>query len=232
MAWHTRKEFAVLAGYPEEGTKWKAINVYIKRGKVVCSGELIDDQFHKNKEWLNLVRAKNGLPAFGEDKKSKDVFSDAPEIKEPLDFPDSAPEIKLPISSNGGGLISGRSGGSLVQLENEIKRADLEKKQQDIKLLKIKEAKMKGELIPTDLVQRLIREMSEAMKIAYMDAIENYTVVISRQKKLSTKEESDIKSHFTRIINDTLSRQTSVAKKGLKNIVSEYQEVRSRGEKK
>lgn len=226
MAWHTRKEFAVLAGYPDEGTKWKAINVYIKRGNIVCSGELIDDQFHKNKDWLNLTRAKKGLPPFGEDKKSTEVISN-PKIEEPKDEPEQAPEVK-PIkrsSKNSSDL-------SIVQLETEIKRADLEKKQQDIKLLKIKEAKMKGELIPTDLVQSLIRELSEAMKIAYMDAIENYTVVISRQKKLTTKEESDIKSHFTRIINDALSRQTAVAKKGLKNIVSEYQEVRSRGEKK
>jgi len=216
-----------LAGYPEEGTKWKAINVYIKRGNIVCSGELIDDQFHKNKDWLNLTRAKKGLPPFGEDKKAVEELSPAPKIKEPVDEPEPAPEIKKTrkTSKNPNDL-------SIVQLETEIKRADLEKKQQDIKLLKIKEAKMKGELIPTDLVQSLIREMSEAMKIAYMDAIENYTVVISRQKKLSTKEESDIKSHFTRIINDALSRQTAVAKKGLKNIVSEYQEVRSRGEKK
>jgi hypothetical protein len=119
-----------------------------------------------------------------------------------------------------------------ADLDLEIKRAELKKKIKEVSLLEIKELKARGEVIPTELVNSLIREMSEAMKIAYMDGIENYTVVIARQKKMSVQEEADVKKHFTELINNILKRQTYVAKRGLKSIVKAYQEIRGKGESK
>ena len=204
MAFYSRKEFALLAGYSSEGTKWKGINMCVKRGEIITSGSKIDDTIPQNKIWLEKQQASRGIF-------EKPVIKTTPFVEE-------KPTQKSRYNS--------------LSIESEIKKADLEKKQKDIKLADLKIAKLEGELIPTDLVRTVISELSEAMKIAYMDAMENYTTVIARQTKLSIAKESEIKKHFTRIINDTLDRQVVIAIKSVKKIVDEYSETRGRGESK
>lgn len=235
MALYPKKEFGQLAGLKNP----RDIKVYINRNQVIPSGDYIDDTIPQNLEWINKRRAKKGWPNLGEGvpvELEPTYDTKAPNVSKAVIGPGKAPNVKNPTPRKEPTLedLENKDPNKMTKSEIELvtKRAEMEKKLEEVELAKIKVAKQKGELIPAELIYSLITEMSEAMKISYNDAIENYTVVVARQKKLSGQEEANIKSHFTRIINDTLKRQTVVAKKGLQNIVKEYQEVRDRGERK
>lgn len=231
MAFHSRKEYAELAGLKDV----KSLNAYVSRGKIIVSGKFIDSENLENKEWLTKQRIKRGLdeevavvrkviskPKPAPTPKEKSVPTKSKPSKGPSEeFIAPEPNIETDPDKM-----------TKADLELEIKRTELKKKLKEVSLLSIKEDKARGEVVPTELVNSLIREMSEAMKIAYMDGMENYTVVVARQKKMTTAEEAAIKSHFTGLINETLKRQTYVAKRGLKNVVKAYQEIRSKGESK
>jgi hypothetical protein len=222
MALLTRKEFSDLAGLPEG----KGLGVYISRGKVLTNGKFIDSENLHNKEWLTNQRIQRGLDA----SEYSIIQPKARKLKEIV-----IPSIANSKPKSTGPVLPPETDPDRMtkaDLDLEIKRAELKKKIKEVSLLEIKELKARGEVIPTELVNSLIREMSEAMKIAYMDGIENYTVVIARQKKMSVQEEADVKKHFTELINNILKRQTYVAKRGLKSIVKAYQEIRGKGESK
>lgn len=185
------------------------------RGKVVLcdDAEHIDTTFPTNRDFMETQRAKRGLKA----PKAKTKNSAKPPTPK-------APKTEVPAQ------VEAAEG--VLSLEKQIKQADLKKKEQEIEKLKLQNAKLQGQLIPTELVKSLIREFSEAMKISYLDAVESYTTIVAKQKKLTREEESKIKQHFTALINDTLKKQGVNAKKQLKNIVEDYQEVRGKGERK
>lgn len=179
----------------------------------------IDSEFPINKDWLEGQRDKRGLPPISVDP-PKSTNTPVPEPKAPKT---TALEVQQTTEVEKA---------SSYNLNNQIKKADLEKRRQEIEKLKLQNAKLQGQLIPTDLVKSLIREFSEAMKISYLDAVESYTTIVAKQKKLTREQESKIKEHFTALINDTLKKQGVNAKKQLKNIVEDYQEVRGKGERK
>lgn len=215
------------------------INVYIQRGSVVLSGKHIDDTHPQNSEWLKSQQERNyeqlkkstvenkilsnvatlKPPRKGSVVKEEQVHEKKTPTLPPVHFT----EPEEPVQSKG--TIT------KTELDVKLKRADLEKRIEEIEILRVKKMKLHGELIPTELVKSLILELSEAIKLSYMDAIENYTVVVSKVKRLTEHEKSEIKNNFTEIINKALKRQIEIAKKGLKNIVEEYQEVKGKGER-
>ena len=207
------------------------INSYLKREVIMLTGKFIDSELAINKLWLAEQRKKRGLDG---PEKVEVIETEPEQVAKPnkekskLDPPvvkSRRKEKELPPETDPDKMTKS-------ELELESKRAELKKKIADAQYSEIKVSKARGEVIPTDLVNSLIREMSESMKIAYMDGMENFTVVVARQKKMTVDEEANIKSHFTGLINDILKRQTFVAKKGLKNIIAAYQEVRGKGESK
>lgn len=225
MAFYTRQEFAKLCGIKD----YAIINVNIARGKVVLSGNLIDTNVEENQAFLLKYREKKGITGdtipLQEPKPKKEpkpVKEEKPKTRTVLPGPPITDE-HLPQQS--------KHNLSKNELDIKIKRADLEKKLEEIEILKVKKMKLHGELIPTDLVKSLVREIAEGVKLAYIDAIENYTVVIANQKKLTEAEKSKIKDHFTPIINQAVEKQYYIAQKGLKAIVAEYSEKKDVGER-
>tara|TARA_R110000796_G_scaffold60642_10_gene140348 strand:- start:3709 stop:4407 length:699 start_codon:yes stop_codon:yes gene_type:complete len=232
MAYYSRTEFAELAGLKSV----KSLNAYVSRGNVIASGKFIDSEILENKEWLYKQQVKRGII-------EEEIVHVPKPIKQKPVAKVVVPKKEVPIKSEKVAKVVKDFVAPLppetdpdrmtkAEIDTAIKLAELKKKIADAQYSEIKVSKARGEVIPTDLVNSLIREMSESMKIAYMDGIENFTVVVARQKKMSVDEEANIKSHFTGLINDILKRQTFVAKKGLKNIIAAYQEVRGKGESK
>ena len=229
MAYHKRKDFGAMCNIRSGD-----LSNYIKRGKVILSGELIDDSLYENAEFM---RKRAGVFPSTEKVIVKTTKSVKPvnntkvesfNIVEPERKKEVSPrfeEPRIPAQSYYDSLDD------KARLEAEKKALEVEKLKKENRILKSKAEKLEGELIPTDLVKSLIRELSEAMKIAYMESIETYTVIVSAQKKLTNDEVSGIKKHFTGLINDTISKQVVVAKKMLSNIVNEYSMSRGRGER-
>lgn len=217
MAYLSKKEFCEHTGLIKKDGKpyLNMLRQYVRRKKVVLcdDGEHIDTSFPTNRDFMDTQREKRGVKA----PKAKVKNSTKPPTPK-------APKTEVSAAAE--------AAEGVLTLEKQIKQADLQKKEQEIEKLKLQNAKLQGQLIPTELVKSLIREFSEAMKISYLDAVESYTTIVAKQKKLTREEESKIKYHFTALINDTLKKQGVNAKKQLKNIVEDYQEVRGKGERK
>lgn len=212
MAFHTKKEFSELCGI-----KTKELAVYISRGKVVMSGEYIDDKNEANASFLRK---------FSEKKKASFVAPSVPApfipetpsvIKEERPF---IPEVPRDTSS----AINP------YMLERETKIAELEKKRVDIRIAKLKEDKLMGDLIPTDLVRSLIMLQSESTKFAFNEGCENLIVLIAQKKQLNATEVADIRSKLSALINKCIDNSISFSTKKLKTIVTEYSQKRDVGD--
>lgn len=223
MALVSRKEFAVIAGLG-----YKVLNVYIGRGKIVPSGDYIDTLFVPNADFLRgkgidpenitlgsapvVEQKKEIVPVVAQRKYAAPIIKESKIIENKKEF--RLPELK-----------------STYGLEAEKKALEVEKLKKENRILSAKAEKLEGALIPTELVKSVIIELSEAMKIAYGESLETYTVVVGAQVKLNNEQISNIKKHFSGLINDTLKKQIEIAKKMISNIVDEYSETKGRGER-
>tara|TARA_R110001606_G_scaffold380908_1_gene541718 strand:+ start:981 stop:1649 length:669 start_codon:yes stop_codon:yes gene_type:complete len=221
MAFYTNEEFGALIGKDA-----KYINVQVGRNNIIRSGKLIDDTFDKNRIWLEKMRAKLGLGPKVEvvPAPAPVQVPSMPPISAPVDR--SIPKEYIPEAPNS------NTSSSVYEMEREKAQLSNEKIRQEIRVKRAQAEKLEGGLIPVEVVASLILLMSESMKIAYMESLETYTVVVSAQAKLDNDQVAKIKKHFTAIINDNLKKQVSAAKRGLKNIVAEYSESRGQGERK
>lgn len=222
MALHTKKDFAELCGMPSS-----RLAIYVQRGKVVYSGDYVDDALEVNRAFLDKMVAKQGLM---EPTKSPAKSKPGPRKK------DVKPSVKAPAkpnttSENKGSPPSNLDQASLLELDKEKKALDIRKTAEQIEILKVKKEQLHGELIPTELVKALITTQSESQKIAFNEATENLIVIMSQKKEFSSAEVADIRSQLVLIINRAIDNSINESKKRLVNIVKEYSEKKGVGER-
>lgn len=224
------------------GMPSRRLAIYISRRKVIVENEMIDSDNETNALFYNKhnkgeVIIEKKEPKIVKEKKTKPIKEVPLKIKKITETPKvkKVPKEKAlpPEQFKKESVLIEKSDGvmTLTEIEKEKKLLEVEKLKSDARLSRLKAEKMEGFLIPTDLVKAVIRELSEAMKISYYEAIETYTVIVGAQVKLDNTQITKIKSHFTTIINDTLVKQVQISKKMINNIVAEYSETRGKGER-
>jgi hypothetical protein len=142
MAYHIKARFADLCGIEKN-----KLAVYIKRGKVICSGDLIDDGLAINQEFIEKWQVKTGMReqeiTVKEPVEQLQTKPKAPNIQPPI-----YPKQKIPNVQEPEFHFSGN------QLDKQIKEVDLERKMEELEIAKLKRQKMAGESMPTDLVKK------------------------------------------------------------------------------
>lgn len=117
-------------------------------------------------------------------------------------------------------------------LETQLKRIEIEKKQQETNLLKLKEQKTLGILIPTELVKILFTQHSKSILTEFDNSIDRVLTKIAKVKKLSNAERSRFRGELKTELNTAVDRAINESKRKIKKMVIEYTEVRGRGEQK
>lgn len=117
-------------------------------------------------------------------------------------------------------------------IDHQIKQIELEKKTQETRLLKLKEQKTLGVLIPTEMVKILFTQHSKSILTAFDNAIDRILTKISKIKKLTNAERSKLRGELKSELNTSVDKSINESKRNIKQMVSEYTEVRERGEQK
>lgn len=116
-------------------------------------------------------------------------------------------------------------------LETQKKKLDIQKTAEEVKILRIKEQKLRGELFPTELFKILIAQFSKGMVTEFENSMDKILLRIAHRAKLSNKEMSEMRGVVKKEINNAVSENITLTNKAIKDMVGEFIEKRGRGEK-
>lgn len=225
MAFHSKKEFAKLCG-----VRTGDLSNYIKRGKVVLSGEYIDDTNEVN---AAFIEKRTGRPPKTTTSISPPPKITAPEKRESKKQPpkpSNEEELVIPDSDIEIDALSISLPPALLDKIDKI--TAIQKKAKEIAILELREQKIRGEVVPTEVVKSLFIQFSKGMMTAFQQAADAVITEVSHKKKLSSKDEASLRGKLITITNKYATEGRENSKKGIENIVNEYAEKRGRGEKK
>lgn len=205
MALYKRKEFAVKCGVPVAN-----VNVYISRGKITLTDKLIDDALPENDYFYqNCIKNKS---------------ADQSE-------PDQKPDNSIRITDNSQKETKKVAKSELFQLDNKLKQAELEKKEVDTRIARLKEDKLKGRVLPTELFKIVFSQHTKSILHEYSNSVDKILVRISKRKHLNNAETTEIRKELIEEINNAVDRSNVESKKMLKALIDEYSDRRGKGER-
>lgn len=229
MAKFSKREF-----YEHCGVSKSYFYQYVKRGKLhVGADNLIDTALPMNQEFMDS-RVKNKKTA-------------PPPVPVPVATPEPvfvpAPPKgkvrKLTLNEKKDLLrlekeveIEAQAATHKFNLDKAIKEAELEKKEQEIELNKLKIAKLSGEVVPTELVKVIFAQHFKSVTTAFHQGCDNFIMTIAKVTGMKRAEMSAMRGELIEIVNMAVGDGIEESKNSLKHIVGEYKEKRGVGEKR
>lgn len=203
MAIYTRSDFAKECGVSEA-----YIGVYIGRGKVVLTSDgQVDSKQRDNFDFLRKQLDK---------KKDK-------QVKETV--------ISAHISTNTAkNNVLEQEEVDGYDLSMRKKAIDIEKVEVDVRLAKLKEEKLRGELIPVEIVKGLFLQHSQSILTEFKNSVENFITVIAKRKELNINEVAEIRGEIVQAINTAVDKAVDASKKNVNNIIKEFSNSKGIGE--
>lgn len=213
MALLTKKEFAGLCDIAT-----KNLATYILRKKVVAREDgLIDTADEKNKAFLQ--------------KYAKAKTEAAPQITIPEPSKEEEGTIQVNLGDGGQLVLDLKNIPQYKDSERLLKYLDTLKRQREVEKLELENAKKKGEVIPSELIQPLFMQHNQSLITEYKNATDEIVRTIKKKKDLNANEEAEIKGQLVQIVNTAMEKATTMTIKGLDNIINDFKDKRGRGEK-
>jgi hypothetical protein len=206
MAFITKTEFAELCG-----VELNALSVYIKRNKVVVVDNLIDPENPINKVYKDKQ-------ALNKQKKNPDVLA--------VDTQQAAPAAKNAAPAHAVEL----DGANGFQLNNIKTIQQIEKLKEEIEKLRIGNAKLQGEVIPTELATTATIQLAKELGTAHKNWAENFLLRIAQRYKLKNEDVAAERGEMIKCINSATDGGIETAVKNLDTIVNDYAIKRAIGE--
>jgi hypothetical protein len=234
MAFYLRSQFAELCGLSKA-----EVSMNIKRGKIILSGDYVDDSIRSNAEFIEKWQIKRGLKIVSAKepepvavlKSTSEPIPDAvpaplpnriPKIEPPKPRPaPKSPNIQPPNEF----MYAGN------QIDAQIKTVELERKLEDLEIAKLKRQKMAGESMPTDLVKNTISVYSRSVSRSFNNAADNLLVEFQTMADISREQVSLMRGKLNAIVNKAINDAYENAIDMVDNIVDEYSETRGKGER-
>lgn len=215
MPLYTRKDFAAKCGVPVAN-----VNVYVGRKKITLTGKLIDDSLPENDYFYqNCLRNK------GTD-----------QIEEVKDVPDAEPVMPAHNNFTKTSTFSQKEtkkveSSAHFQLDHKLKQAELEKKEVDTRIAKLKEDKLKGRVLPTDLFKMVFSQHTKSIIHEFNNSVDKMLVRIVKKKNLTNEESAEIRKELIDEINRAVDASVDESKKTLKALLEEHSNKRGKGER-
>lgn len=214
MARLTKKEFGELCGIAE-----KNVYTYIQRGNVLMGDDgYIDTSADKNVLFVQKRQSKKSvievataqpIPMYAQKSKSYDEYSE--------DDGDDEDASGMP---------------SLTTSERKKKYLETIKIAQEIELLKLREEKIRGDVVPADLMKPLFLQHNQSIVSEFKNTADEIVRIFAKRKKLNLNEIAEIKGELVSCINVSIGKATKASVKAVDNIIAEHSESRGRGERK
>lgn len=220
MAFYKQSELAKLLGKSQAH-----ITMAVKRGKLLLSGDFVDDTVLENKIWIDRQKA-NAKQVVDEPK-----VESIPKV-EPTPIV-QAKKLKEPILSKPKQRILKdfvptdveRTSESIADLDKAKKEAEIRYKESQTRLSELKEQKLRGENIPTDLVMNVIGMLGHSLQSSYKNGAAQLMHEISTRTKMNVELEAEFNGRLIDLINISHSDAIIEAKKSIKNIINESSSV-------
>lgn len=204
MSLHTKSQFAKLTG-----KKAAHVTMNVKRGKIILSGDYIDDTIPQNKNlmnrWIKQTQKKiqKGL-------ESTEIKTEAPKgIEEP--------KIQHENSFEGG-------------LDAIKKQAEIDFKKAQIEKTNLQNQKLRGEAIPTDMVKNTVSVLGHSFQSSYKNGAEALIMDFCHKMKASAKVQAEMKGKLIKLINKSHENAITEAKKTIESIVDQNAVVKNSDE--
>lgn len=190
MPLYTKKQFAETCSVSEQ-----YVNEYIKRGKIVIDGELIDDSILPNSTFIRKRLQKNSEPS------PKEKINNSEQ---------SQPETKI-----GRRVVSSDSSDYPLSPIDVLKGKNLEIRN---RLLEEKINKILGESIPLAEAQQAGQTSFKNCAIAFRNILEKRLTRWS--KKFTPEEMAKERSETLRELNQAINNAVDESKKSIAEIIS------------
>ena len=214
MAFHTKKQFCVLCGI-----KTRELSTYVKREKVIIgANDLIDDTVPENKIFLEK-KIENKNPDSKNEPAQPVVNNSELAPLPPIDI------SNLPFDFDPEKPYTGK------ELEAILKALDIQKRKEEVDILRIKKEKQMGVVIPTALVKDIFAQQFKSVTAAFHNGADNYLMELSKLKGLNREEMAVMRGKLVEIINKSVDDAVNESKKLIKIIVAEHSDKRDVGEK-
>jgi hypothetical protein len=114
------------------------------------------------------------------------------------------------------------------QVELNEKQARTAKIDKEMRLLEMKEMKLSGQLIPTDLVANTIRQLMQTTMVSFNDAADALLVDLAKMLKIDRQKMAELRKKLKGIVNDAVNRSVNEAQKNVHNIAQEHSQQRKK----
>lgn len=229
MALYKASEF-----YKKIGMSGNAFAVYKARGKVIVVDGYIDDKnpinqlfianFSINKDRREIKDIKNPvIKKEKEPEKPKNSTNIYKELKEKTQKKLEELSDKVPKQQDYSSYST-----DLTALE----KARALKYKEEIEILKIKRAKMEGQLIPFDAAEQIFIWAFEQFKKTLEQNAESIAQIYIKILEGTQDQMNDIRNRMLDSINENFNQGIEYIKIGLENVVNEFMEERGKGERK
>lgn len=108
---------------------------------------------------------------------------------------------------------------SVELAEKEARTAKIER---EMRLMEMKEMKLSGQLIPTDLVASTIRQFMQSVMISFNEGGEAFITDMTKSLKLDRIQTASLRKQMREIINVAVNRAVNNAQKNIDNIIAEH----------
>lgn len=204
-----------------------SVTMAIKNGKLIPDSEkkLINIKLPQNKIWIDNQIAKGKIfdlnRAFDKNIKTnkKSSIKKNTQIKQKTKLTIEETEADIYISK-------------VQNLEYEKKLEDLRLKKIETRQRQLQVEKLEGTLIPVDAVKSVFLFAVEEFRNAYLQKVNQMASIYVERLGGTETDYKELQKELTQEINDSLRDTKSSLIKGVSNIIQDYQEVRSRGERK
>lgn len=222
MALYSKKEFSAMCGVAE-----KNLYVYIKRGNVVVKRNMIDGENEKNKLFLQKRSAKLDLAA--PESKTTPLVPDKIDDDDSIDN-EMLSEEKEKVVSDVKGKTKNRRNLRYDELAREKLLTSIEKTEVETRLALLKEEKLKGANIPTEMVRTLAGQMGRSYVTKFKDGCEKLLIEISKRKSLTPEESASLRGVLIKIINESIDVALIDMQNGINIVQEQYMLSRGVGE--
>lgn len=227
MALISKREFAASMGmdYDLQSVR-SGISMNIKRGKIVETDGDIDDSHPMNVTYF--LKHKKDVAEQKEEVKpksvvNKEVKAEKKKVVEKNQWHEP-PETKQKKSQD-------KNTTDLYNLEVQVKKAKIEKDISEKRMMDLREQKLRGELVPVELVTQLFASFSKSVFSVQKNTSEKIIANIARRFKFTEEQLAEIRGDLVLELNSGAQSTIDATKKELKPIVKSFSEKRGIGQK-
>jgi len=203
MAKFSKKEFADRCGMAT-----KNLAVYIKRGKVILlDDDYIDDVDHRNLAFLQKQKVKNG--------EKEVIVANVPALKS--DKPAKSAEVD--------------ENNNYAALDLKKTSVQVEKLEQEVRLLKLKEEKLKGVVVPSELIKPVFLQHNQSIITEVHNSSAEFARIFAKKHSLNVNDVAEINGELIKWFNLAINKATVLSVKSIDNIVNDYSEKKGVGER-